>query len=61
MKKFDEFSRSIIKSDYGLSVKDVMETDWRDLMAVIGHDEEENEVQDDIMPLGDFVRQMQGT
>lgn len=59
MKRFKEFTQNIIKSDYGMSVKDIMETDWRDLMAIISDDQETD--TEDIMALGDFVRQMQGT
>lgn len=36
-----------------------METDWRDLMAIISDDQEPDEEK--MMALGDFVRQMQGT
>lgn len=59
MKRFKEFTQNIIKSDYGMSVKDIMETDWRDLMAIISDDQETD--TEDVMALGDFVRQMQGT
>ncbi|QBX21990.1 hypothetical protein Javan623_0043 [Streptococcus phage Javan623] len=41
-----------------MSIKDIMETDWRDLMSIIVTDKTE---QEDILSLGDFVRQMQGT
>lgn len=59
MKRFKEFTQNIIKSDYGMSVKDIMETDWRDLMAIISDDQETD--TEEVMALGDFVRQMQGT
>lgn len=42
----------MVKSDYGMSIRDVMDTDWRDLMAVLGTREPEQEV----MSLEDFVR-----
>lgn len=59
MKRFKEFTQNIIKSDYGISIKDIMETDWRDLMAIISDDQETE--TEEVMALGDFVRQMQGT
>lgn len=42
-----------MQSDYGMSIRDVMATDYEHLMAVLGVDDVGHE--DEVMNLGDFI------
>jgi len=54
LEKFYKFTQDIIRSDFGMSVKDVMETDWQDLLAVLGASEKKEKV----MSLEEFIGQL---
>ncbi|BAN93690.1 hypothetical protein Javan126_0038 [Streptococcus phage Javan126] len=54
MAKFYKFTQDIIRSDFGMSVKDVMETDWQDLLAVLSASEQKEKV----MTLEEFIGQL---
>ncbi|HFH9388622.1 TPA: hypothetical protein ACG7RQ_001015 [Streptococcus agalactiae] len=57
MEKFYEFIRNVIKSDYGVSIKDVMETNWIDMLEVLKPAEVKSE---EVMSLEDFVGTLNG-
>lgn len=51
MSRFYRFVRDVVQSDFGFSIRDVMETDWTDLLAVLKKDKPEP----DVMSLEDFI------
>ncbi|HFR3976729.1 TPA: hypothetical protein ACHVI3_000839 [Streptococcus suis] len=56
MKKFDAFLKAVVKSDYGMSIRDVMETDYGHLMAILQAEEAESEKESDkVVDLSDFI------
>lgn len=44
-----------MQSDYGMSIRDVMATDYEHLMAVLGVGEVEPSRQEVVMNLGEFI------
>lgn len=57
MAKLDQFIKSVVRSDYGMSIRDVMATDYEHLMAVLGADDNHTEVEEDeeVLPLGEIL------
>ena len=60
MAKFDRFLKAVVHSDYGMSIRDVMETDYGHLLAILGAEEEELgqdlAAEQAVVSLGDFIR-----
>lgn len=54
MEQFYIFVKDIVTSDYGMSVRDVMATDWHDLMAILSTDNAKT-MDDEVIPLEKFI------
>ena len=53
LKRFYGFVKQATKGPYGMSIRDVMDTSWEDLMGVIG--ETESAKKEEVMDLADFL------
>jgi len=47
-----------VTSGNGFTVKDVLDTDWRDMMEVFGADIEQEKESEKVQSLEDFIRAM---
>lgn len=47
----------MVRSDYGMSIRDVMATDYDHLMAILQATEVDDK-KEDVMNLGDFIGQL---
>lgn len=55
-KWFDSFLKSVVRSDYGMSIRDVMDTDYEHLMAILQADNDITEpTEEKVMSIGEFV------
>ncbi|HFI0174300.1 TPA: hypothetical protein ACGOWO_000675 [Streptococcus suis] len=56
MRKFDTFLKAVVRSDYGMSIRDVMDTDYEHLIAILQADNDATELREErIMSIGEFV------
>ncbi|HEM3576830.1 TPA: hypothetical protein U1C15_000447 [Streptococcus suis] len=56
MRKFDAFLKAVVRSDYGMSIRDVMDTDYEHLMAILQADNDVAEPREErVMSIGEFV------
>ncbi|HEM5241427.1 TPA: hypothetical protein U1343_000245 [Streptococcus suis] len=56
MRKFDAFLKAVVRSDFGMSIRDVMDTDYEHLMAILQADTDRSEpAKEKVMSIGEFV------
>lgn len=54
LKRFYSFVKQATEGPYGMSIRDVMDTSWEDLMGVLG--ETESAEIEEVMDLADFIQ-----
>ncbi|KXT74993.1 hypothetical protein STRDD10_00554 [Streptococcus sp. DD10] len=54
MRKFYGFVKQVTEGPYGLSIRDVMETSWEDLMGVL--ETLEPAKKEEVVDLADFIQ-----
>lgn len=52
MAKLYSFVQSVIQAGYGMSVRDVMETEMADLMGILA---QTSQPKEEVLGLGDFI------